>query len=98
MKSALGGWELSGIVTMESGLPLNITLGGSQGSNGIANATNRPNINGSISYPTERVAELFNTSVFSTPALGHGAISPRGRFAGPGRDNWNLSLFKSFRV
>ena len=38
VKSTLGGWEVSGIVTAESGLPLFVNLGGSQGSNGLANA------------------------------------------------------------
>src|ERR1019366_7826684 len=42
LKSTLGGWEISGIGTIESGMPLNINLGGSQGSNGLANGTNRP--------------------------------------------------------
>ena len=51
LKTTLGGWDFSGIITMESGLPLWVTLGGSQGSNGMANATNRPNVNGGVSYP-----------------------------------------------
>jgi hypothetical protein len=95
LRSTLGGWQTSGIVTMESGLPLNITLGGSQGSNGIANATNRPNENGSISYP-QSSGEWFNTSVFSTPAVGAWGDLKKGAVRGPGRDNWNLSLFKNF--
>ena len=94
-KATLGGWELSGIVTMESGLPLNITLGGSQGSNGLADATNRPNINGSISYP-QAVAAWFNTSIFSSPTIGQWGDLAKGAVRGPGRDNWNLALFKAF--
>jgi hypothetical protein len=94
-KTALGGWELSGIVTMESGLPLNVTLGGAQGSNGLANGTNRPNINGSIAYP-QTVNSWFDTSVFSAPTVGLWGNLPKGSVRGPGRQNWNLSLFKSF--
>jgi hypothetical protein len=95
LKATLGGWEVSGIVTEESGMPLDITLGGPQGSNGIPNATNRPNINGSISYP-KTVGEWFDTSVFSLPALGAWGNLGRDSVYGPGRNNWNLSLFKSF--
>lgn len=95
LKSTLGGWELSGIVTAESGLPLHITLGGSQGSNGLANATNRPNVNGPISYP-QAVNEWFDTSIFSVPAPGQWGTLGKGAVRGPGRDNWNVSLFKSF--
>src|SRR5947199_337925 len=51
-KSTLGGWELSGIVTAETGLLLWITLGGSQGSNGCpTQSTNRPGAIGALSYP-----------------------------------------------
>jgi hypothetical protein len=95
VKSALGGWELSGIGTMETGLPLFVTLGGAQGSNGLAQATNRPNINGSISYP-QAVNQWFNRGVFSLPAVGQFGNLGKGAVRGPGRDNWNLSLFKSF--
>ncbi|HZU27483.1 MAG TPA: carboxypeptidase regulatory-like domain-containing protein [Bryobacteraceae bacterium] len=95
VKTVVGGWELSGIGVMESGLPLNITLGGPEGSNGLANATNRPNVGGSISYP-QTVASWFNPGAFSEPAPGQWGSLKKGAVRGPGRDNWNLSLFKSF--
>jgi hypothetical protein len=86
---------MSGIVTMMSGLPLHMTLGGTQGSNGLANAANRPDFTGKVSYP-QQVSEWFDTSGFSTPALGAWGNLKPGEIRGPGRDNWNLSLFKSF--
>jgi hypothetical protein len=95
LKSTLGGWELSGIVTAETGYPLDITLGGSQGSNGLDNATNRPNLDGGITYPGT-VDQWFNTAVFSDPAPGQWGNLKKGVVRGPGRDNWNVSLFKSF--
>jgi len=95
MKSIAGGWELSGIVTMESGLPLNITLGGAQGSNGVDNGTNRPNFTGSAAYNNTRLS-FFNTTGFSAPAVGQWGTLSKGLFRGPGRDNWNLSMFKQF--
>ena len=95
LKSTLGGWEVSGIGTLESGLPLNINLGGPQGSNGLANATNRPNVNGSISEP-HTLLSWFSPSAFSLPALGAWGNFPARSIYGPGRDNWNVSLFKSF--
>jgi hypothetical protein len=80
---------------MESGFPLNINLGGSQGSNGLSNATNRPSVSGSISLP-HTITQWFNPAAFSSPASGAWGNYPRGGVYGPGRDNWNLSLFKSF--
>jgi hypothetical protein len=95
VKTVGGGWELSGIVMMQTGLVLNITQGGSQGNNGLPNSTNRPDINGSVTYP-QLADAWFDTSVFSSPAIGAWGNSKRGDVRGPGRHNWNLSLFKNF--
>lgn len=95
LRTGLGGWELSGVVTMETGLPLNITLSGNQSSNGLAKATNRPNVTGPVTYP-QTVAEWFDPSVFGVPVPGQwGNLGPNALRA-PGRDNWNIALFKSF--
>jgi hypothetical protein len=106
-KATLGGWEFSGIVTFESGAPLNLGVSGNNASSVIPNAGgsssintgNRPNLTGSITYP-KTVAQWFNPTAFSTPAcatgpdcwgnLGFDALR------GPGRDNWNMSLIKTF--
>jgi hypothetical protein len=99
LRATVGGWELSGIITAESGAPLNIGLNGTNASSVLSNTSNRPNVTGAISYP-KKVGEWFDTSNFSAPAcltgpdcygdLGHDNIR------GPGRDNWNLSLNKNF--
>jgi len=100
MKTTLGGWQLSGIVTMESGAPLNLGVTGSNVASVIQNSGNRPDVSGAISYP-KTVSTWFNPSVFSVPTgtgtdmygnLGFNALR------GPGRDDWNLSLFKSFVI
>jgi hypothetical protein len=95
LKTALGGWEVSGIVTMTSGLPINPQLTGGQSGNGLPNATNRPDQIGSVSYP-HTVGEWFSTSSFAPPAVGAFGDAGHNSLRGPGRDNWNLSVFKSF--
>jgi len=97
LKSTAGGWEISGIVTMESGLPINIGISGPQGNNGLPTATNRPDLTGSVTYP-HTVADWFNPSAFSLPAQGAFGTLGHNALRGPGRDNWNLSLFKSFTL
>jgi hypothetical protein len=99
VKSTVGGWQVSGIVTEESGAPLD--LGVSQGTTASSILTNtgmRPDLTGSISYP-HTVNQWFAGN-FSKPAcvtgpdcygnLGFDAIR------GPGRNNFNLSLLKNF--
>ncbi len=96
-KSVAGGWTLSGIVTMESGLPIFITEGGSLSSNGVDSGTNRPNFTGSPKYGNGRL-DFFSTAGFSDPVVGQWGNLPKGFFRGPGRNNWNMSLFKSFAL
>ena len=97
LRATLGGWQLSGIVTAETGFPLNVGLGGSQGSNGLANGTNRPNVAGNVSQP-HSFTEWFDPSAFSSPAVGAWGNFPRNSIYGPGRDNWNIALFKNFTL
>jgi hypothetical protein len=94
-KAFIGGWELSGIVTVTSGLPVNPQLTGGQAGQGLPNATNRPDQVGSVSYP-KTVNEWFNTAAFADPAMGAWGDAEHNSLRGPGRQNWNISLFKSF--
>lgn len=98
VRSALGGWELSAIGTMESGLALTVTEGGTYGSNGIPGSTNRPDVTGALTYPGT-VNEWFSTGTFvSTASVAPGTWGNAGKgiVRGPGRDNWDISLFKRF--
>ena len=97
MKSVVGGWSLSGIVTMESGAPINMSVSGTNVSSVIPNSGNRPNLVGSITYP-KTAAEWFNPAAFAAPALGTYGDLGHDAVRGPGRDDWNLSLFKSFVI
>jgi len=97
LRMTLGGWEISGIVTAISGAPLNIGLAGPNVANIVPHTANRPNINGRMVDP-HTVGEWFDTSVFSTPAPGTWGNEPHNGVRGPGRDNWSISLFKSFPI
>jgi hypothetical protein len=101
LRTVAGGWTTSGIVIFESGVPIDIGTGGKQGNDGLPNAKNRPDLVGKITYPSAVLAgdhaiQYVDPSAFALPALG--AFGNLGHYAvrGPGRDNWNLSLFKSF--
>jgi hypothetical protein len=102
LRTAVGGWQVSGIVTMESGIPINIGLSGNQGGNSLPNATNRPDLASKISYPQtvsatgQQVIQYINPASFANPAIGAFGDLGHNAARGPGRDNWNISLFKSF--
>ncbi|HLZ42337.1 MAG TPA: TonB-dependent receptor [Candidatus Sulfotelmatobacter sp.] len=95
LRSVVGGWEFSGIVTIESGLPLNVTISGPQGGNGLPSATNRPDKVGALVAPHTK-DQWMTDSAFALPAVGAWGNLGYDAIDGPGRDNWNLSLFKSF--
>ncbi|MGD0617527.1 MAG: carboxypeptidase regulatory-like domain-containing protein [Bryobacteraceae bacterium] len=99
LHTMLGGWVLSGIVTAESGLPNNVTMSGA--TLGMSNYTNRPNEVAGVTYPGS-VQEFFNpaafsynTSVCATTICAFGN-APKNAVIGPGRTNFDTSLFKDF--
>jgi len=106
--SLLGGWQIAGVVAAESGVIINnqgpglsvgydpIGLGGDY--------TNRPDVSArpkAIKNPKQ----WFDTSVFSapTPAWAGGANNGFGNASkdialGPGRVNFDTSLYKTFKI
>ncbi len=101
LKNGFGGWQLSGIVSMQSGAPLNVVLGSTNIQNYIPQTANRPDLVGAVHYTNTDLAngnrQWFDpTGAFATPAAGAWGNLPHNFLRGPGRDNWNLALFKSF--
>ena len=102
-RTLLGGWQISGITVAESGTPTNVNYGTDVLGLG-GNTTNRPTLSGHVSYPKKQLG-WFNTASFSAPAApwnggGNQGFGAAGKDAvvGPGLFNWNLSLFKEFRI
>ena len=95
LRTALGGWEISGIVTAISGPPLNIGVTGQNVASIVPNTLNRPNRIAPLSNP-QTVQEWFDTSAFAMPSAGTWGDEPHNGVRGPGRDNWNISFFKNF--
>jgi hypothetical protein len=94
VRTVVGGWEVSGIVTIESGTPLNIGLTGNQGGNGVG-GSNRPDKTAALVAPHTK-QQWITGSAFAFPAPGAWGNLKHNSINGPGRDNWNLSVFKNF--
>ena len=108
-KDVLGGWQMSGVITAESGVPLNLGFSGATICSTVSSCSVRPNV-GKIVYPKtttlngakNAVLQWFDPSQFtatfvpgSTTVPSWGTL-PRNALRGPGRDEWNLSIFKTF--
>ena len=89
---AFGNWQFSGITAYFSGAPLTPSL--ATGTGGLAT---RPNCVGSIPG-SKSLSEWFNTGSFAAPAFGFFGNCANGIIRGPGEQDWNWALFKTFPV
>jgi Carboxypeptidase regulatory-like domain len=106
LKATLGGWQFSGIVTEESGAPVNLGVNGSTAGSIISNSATRPNVAGSISYPKSKngtTVTWFNPAAFTAPTCAPGGPGTDcygnvgfDAIRGPGHNNFDLSLLKNF--
>lgn len=109
-RSLLGGWEVSGIATMQTGVPVLVTNGTTYDNAGVANGV------GSGSYP-DVVGDahaaipaawkyvsavpgplLFNPSAFDQPQALTFGDAGRNYLNVPRRTNFDMGLFKRFAV
>lgn len=94
-KALLGGWQLSGVFTLESGTPISISNG--VDNLGLGGATgNRANVVAPITYPGTRF-QWFSTSSFAAPAALQWGTAARNDVVGPGTNNWNVAVYKTFQ-
>ena len=96
-RTALGGWQLSGVSTFYSGLPF--TIGAQSGDNAHcgcggyrANLVGDPNSGAGI----HTQAQWFNTAAFAADPAGEFGTEARNVMRGQGINNFDLSLYKNF--
>jgi trimeric autotransporter adhesin len=98
---AVGGWQINGTAIYQAGSPLFIFQ---QNLNGIIgtgeqrpNATGvSPSMSGSVE---ERIGGYINPAAFSqAPAFTFGNVARSIPYRGPGMKNWDLSIFKDFKI
>ena len=100
IKWLLNGWQVSSIVTLQDGTPLNPVYFGTD----IANSgtPNRPNIvpGQSIRLPSSQrtIERYFNTDAFSTPSPFTFGNAGRDVIPGPGNEVVDISLQRLIRV
>ena len=96
LKTALGGWQLSGITIAQTGLPVTVYMpNGNSVGLGTNQTYNRPQLLGPMSYP-KTFSQWFTAADLGVPANGIFGSLGRGAILGPGRQNWNMTLFKQF--
>ncbi|MBM3740555.1 MAG: carboxypeptidase regulatory-like domain-containing protein [Acidobacteria bacterium] len=96
-QAVLGGWQVAGILTLQTGSPFNVGMAGD-----VANCacTNRPNrlANGNLSRGERNIQRWFDIGAFAVaPSFTHGNAG-RNILIGPGIQNLDVALLKNFRV
>ncbi|MSV30319.1 MAG: hypothetical protein EXQ52_16490 [Bryobacterales bacterium] len=101
LRAVLGGWEVSGVTSIQSGAPVSVTVPADVARTGGASV--RASVIGDpkLSDGERTPARWFRTEAFLNPALmtpgvfGNGG---RNNLIGPGFHTWDVSLLKSFTV
>ncbi len=96
----VGGWQISSIVTSQSGLPVNAQAG-FDAPNTSGYGEIRPNATGLDPYlPRDQRTpqHWFNPAAFTTPVPGGFGNISRNRFMGPHNTFWDASALKNFRI
>ena len=96
-RAILGGWQLSGVVVAQTGSPFSVLMPcatiNAQGNNC------RPNVIGNGALPSDQrsISEWFNTSAFVIPSPQAYGDAGRNILRGPGANNIDLGLSRSFK-
>jgi hypothetical protein len=98
LEKALGGWQVSGITTFQTGSPLTVLDSSDPSLDG--DATDRPDLVGDPNQGPHRVERFFNTAAFRPVPFGSGRYGNAGRniVTGPGFNNFDFSLIKEIKL
>jgi len=102
-RGVLGSWELSGIMTAETGGPFTIGAGKDQSKTGLGNDRGvqisgvqpfASNVYGPCANRAPCV-DYLNPAAFGLPAVGTFGTVGKNSFRGPGSFSWDMGLFKN---
>ncbi len=94
---ALGGWQTNGIVIMQTGLPFTV---GHAGANTGGAGGSRANFvrDATLDSSQRSLQRWFDIDAFAAPAIYTFGNLGRNTLYGPGRWNYDMSLFKDFAI
>jgi hypothetical protein len=90
------GWELGGILTLQTGQPFSVLTGESLSGTGLGN--DRPNLVGDPNRGPHTVQQWFNTSAFALNAPLTFGNAGRNIVTGPGYRDFDFSLIKNTQL
>ncbi len=97
----LGGWQISGITSLQSGAPFTVTANATDVANiNPSSETERANVTGQSirSGFAQTVETWYNPAAFTTPAPYTFGDVGRNTLRGPDDRNFDFALLKNFRI
>ena len=91
-----GNWQANAIVQVQTGIPFTPVLNSATTNNGQGSRPNCLSVSTGSFHPS--LQDWFNLAEFSTPPLYTYGNCGRDTLFGPGRWNWDQSLFKNFPI
>jgi hypothetical protein len=99
-RQVFGGWQVSGITSLQSGQPFTVYNTATDYS-GFNQGADRPDVigTGKLAQDNRSPDAAFDTTYFSkTPPAGRVGTSGRNQYYGPGLVNFDLTALKSFAL
>ncbi len=96
-QNQLGGWRFSGLMTVDSGFPLNVSATDTSNTGGGILMRAAQSCNGN-NISNRSFNEWFNTSCYAQPAENTFGNERRNDIEGPRNTNMDLSVFKEFEL
>ena len=96
-----GGWQLSAIAIVNSGVPFSVHVQGDPDRDGTDENTARPNLVSGVSLVPDGggTPDLwFNPAAFAPPQVGFRGTAGRNVLSGPGYQTIDLALVRDFRI
>jgi hypothetical protein len=108
LKGTLGGWEISGITTFQTGTPITVTNGVFGDNAGVGNGAGSgsyPDICGNINAPPSETNVpgvigplLYNPAAFCAPRGLTFGNAGRNILRNPNQTNWDMGVFKDIPI
>lgn len=101
LRQLFSNWSVDSLIQLSSGLPFNVVTGRDASLTGVG--YDRPNVVGvpyraSYTNQADKLSQFFNKSAYVANNPGQYGNSGRNPLSGPGLQNVNLSLVRSFPI
>jgi hypothetical protein len=99
LNAVAGGWQTGGIITMQTGVPGTLSIGGVDNAATSDGGYDRPNSTGSSVFAADRTpSRWLNPAAFTEASPGYFGTAGRNTIEGPGIFGFDMEVHKAFHM